>query len=214
MPEATVTAPATGAVADATSAQTTAVSPSADATTTTATTPATGDADGLGDAGKRAIERMKAERDDAKRIAGEAVKRAEDLENATKSDTEKAIAQAKRDGAAEVLTRVHGQIRRAEVRAALTAAGANPNLIDLAVKADEFGGLKVDDEGEIDGLAAAVEAFKKAHPDLFAKPGTAGTADGGARGGKSGLTREIIEKMTPAEHAARRDEIFEFLQQR
>ena len=180
MPE-TADAPATGAVAGATPAQTTPVSPAADAKTDPAT-PATGEPDGLGDAGKRAIDAMKAERDAARREAAEAKRRADELEDANKTEHEKEVAEAKKAGAAEVLDRVHGQVRRSEVRAALLAAGVQPGLVDLASRADQFASLKVTDDG-VEGLDGAVEAFRKATPELFAKPkATPGDAGLGPRG--------------------------------
>lgn len=163
------------------------------------TPPATGDPGDLGDAGKRALAEERAARKAAEKLAADNAKRIEELENASKSDSEKAIAQAKKDGAAEVLVRVHDQVRRSEVKAALTAAGINPSVLDLATKADEFAALKVSDDGEVEGLAAAVEAFKKARVDLFTKPAAAGSADGGARGDGKTITREQIKSMSPAE---------------
>jgi hypothetical protein len=139
----------------------------------------------------------------------------EALKAASLSDTEKAIAQAKKDGGAEVLSKVQAQIRRSEVRAALTAAGVNAGVLDLAVKADEFGALTVDDDGEVTGLDAAVDAFRKAHTDLFTKAPTPGTADGGARGGVK-VTKEQVESWSkdPVEYEKHRDEIHTWMSQK
>lgn len=140
--------------------------------------------EGLGDAGKRALDRMKAERDAATAQAKAAERERDELKAATLTDTEKAIADAKKAGAAEVTERYQGQIRRAEVRSALTAAGISPQLLDLAIRADEFAALKVTDDGAVSGLEAAVEAFRKGHGDLFAAktPSAAGDAGLGPRG--------------------------------
>lgn len=160
--------------------------------------------------------------EEAKKLRSEANslrKRLHDLEAAKATadaaaltDTEKAIAQAKKDGGAEVLAKVQSQIRRSEVRAALTAAGVNAALLDLAVKADEFGALAISDEGEVDGLGAAVEAFRKGHPDLFTKPVQAGTAGGGNRG-SARLTKEEVDRITkdPVEYDKRRDEVMAWM---
>lgn len=161
---------ATPVVGGATPSQT----PAQPAPTTpvTATPPATGDDDAaLGEGGKRAI---KAERDRASAAEKERDQfrtRLEELENASKSEHEKAVAQAKREGAAEVATRYEAAIRRSEVRAALTAAGVPSSLVDLASRADGFASLKVNDEGRVSGLDDAVKAFKDATPDLFGKAG-------------------------------------------
>jgi hypothetical protein len=50
----------------------------------------------------------------------------------------------------------------------------------------------------------------EAYPEFKAAPSGSGSADGGSRG-KSSLTREQIEKMTPAEINSRWAEIQEFL---
>jgi len=139
--------------------------------------------EGLGDAGKRAIDRMKAEREAALDRAKVAERERDELKSATQTETEKAISQAKKDGAAEVTTKWSAQVRRSEVRSALTAAGVNPALVDLALRADVFEALKVSDDGEVIGLGAAVEALKKATPDLFrATPGHTADYGGGPRG--------------------------------
>jgi hypothetical protein len=138
---------------------------------TPASDPATGYPDGLGDAGKRALDDMKAAKKAAEAEAKTAREELDKLRAATATDAEKALAQAKKDGAAEVLTKAQVMVRRSEVRAALASAGLAGNLLDLAARADEFAKLNVTDDGDVEGLAAAVEAFKKATPDLF-KPAT------------------------------------------
>lgn len=124
---------------------------------------------------------MKAERDAASALAKAAERERDELMAKSLTDSERAIADAKKAGAAEVTERFHGQIRRAEIRSALTSAGINASVLDLAAKADEFAALKVTDEGEVSGLDGAVEAFKKARPDLFTggKPAAPRTGDSG-----------------------------------
>lgn len=148
--------------------------------------PATGYPDGLGDAGKRALDDMKAAKKAAEAEAKTAREDLEKLKAATATDAEKALAQAKKDGATEVLGKAQTMVRRSEVRAALASAGLSGAMLDLASRADEFADLKVNDEGDVEGLTAAVDAFKKAAPDLF-KPGTPGAGrapdfGGGPRG--------------------------------
>lgn len=143
--------------------------------------PATSDdyPEGLGDAGKRAIDRMKAERDSALDSAKAAVRERDELKARTQTESERALDEAKKSGASEVTERFHVQIRRAEVRSALTGAGINASVLDLAAKADEFAALKVSDDGEVAGLDAAVEAFKRARPDLFTAKATPRPGDSG-----------------------------------
>lgn len=146
------------------------------------TPPATGDDAGLGDAGKRAIDAMKAERDAAQRAARAAEKALEELKLAGATDAEKAIAKARAEGAAEVEGRFLDQIRRSEVKVALTAAGISPSELALASKADEFAVLKTAEDGTVEGLDKAVSAFRAAHAGLFGARRATGSADGGAGG--------------------------------
>lgn len=143
--------------------------------------PATGDdyPEGLGDAGKRAIDRMKAERDAALESAKVTARAHDELKAKHQTESERALDDAKKAGASEVTERFHGQIRRAEIRTALTGAGINASVLDLAAKADEFAALKVTEEGEVAGLDAAVEAFRKARPDLFSAKATPRPSDAG-----------------------------------
>jgi hypothetical protein len=149
------------------------------ATPPAASSSATGDDQQLGDAGKRALEEERRARREAEDRAKAFQKDLDELKAQGLSESEKAVADAKKAGAAEVTERFHGQIRRAETRSALTSAGINASVLDLATKADEFAALKVTDDGEVTGLDAAVDAFKRARPDLFAarsapRPGDAG----------------------------------------
>lgn len=163
-----------GATPPPTPAQPAATPPSA------APSSATDDDQQLGDAGKRALEDERRARREAENRAKAAERERDDLKAAGLTESEKAIADAKKAGAAEVTERFHAQIRRAEVRAALTSAGISASVLDLATKADEFAALKVTEDGEVSGLDAAVEAFKRARSDLF-------TAKAPARPGDSGL---------------------------
>lgn len=188
MTDSTPSAGATPAAPGATPGQTDPAQPAAAPTTPAApatTPPATDGTDALGDAGKRALDAMKAERNAANDRAKAATEELERIKAASLSEGEKAIAEAKKTGATEAASKLTSRIRTTEARAALITAGAVPSLVDLAVKADEFANVKVSDDGEVSGLEEAVAAFKKAHPDVFAKsaaPGP-GSADQGPRGG-------------------------------
>jgi hypothetical protein len=166
------TAGAMPVVPDATSGQTA-------ATETPPTVPATG-TEVLGEAGTRALQAERANAKAAAKRADDAEKALEALKLAGASETEKAIAAARKEGAIEVTERFHAQVRRSEVKAALAGAGINPSVLDLAAKADEFSGLTVNDDGEVEGLAQAVAAFKTARADLFATKRPTGSADAGS----------------------------------
>jgi hypothetical protein len=173
--------------------------------------PATGADDALGEKGLKALEAERTARREAEDARKAAEKALEDLKFAQSSDAEKALAQAKKDGATAERTKLEAAIRRSEVRAALTGAGINGSLLDLAVKADDFAALTISDDGSLDGLEAALETFKKGHADLFTKAPANGSADGGSRGSRPTFTREQLAAMTPAEYAKNRDQILEQL---
>lgn len=160
-----------------------------------ATEPAMGYPDGLGDAGKKALDAERRRAEAAEKAHGELAKKLEALENASKSDHDKAIDQAKKDGATEVLAKAQAQVRRSEVRAALLTAGIGANVLDLAAKADAFAELKVTEDGDVQGLEQAVADFKKAMPDLFkpTQPNGGRPVDfgGGPRGTPAGGGRDM-----------------------
>lgn len=200
MAEPTDAAGATPAAGGATPPQTPPAPPAAAAPPTPPATPppATGD-DGLGDAGKRALDAIRAEKKLAEDRAKAAETELEKFRNASKSDAEKAIDEAKKAGAAEVTERLHARVRRAEVKVALTAAGATPSLIEDLANAAEFGALKVDDQDQVVGLDEAIKAHKARVPDAYRASAQPWTADGGVRGSGKTVTREQIKRMTPEE---------------
>lgn len=203
---------ATPAAAGATPAQTTPVSPAPAASPAAAAAPATGDAD-LGEGGQSALRKERQAARDASDRADRAEQELASLKAAGQSDQEKALEQARREARSETSTQFQALIRAARVEAALSAAGVDPQLLDLAVPADEFAKLKVTEEGTVEGLHDAVEALRKARPALFAKPAAAaGTADGGTRGAPT-TTKEQVEAWSkdPVAYLQHRDEIFAFL---
>jgi hypothetical protein len=167
----TTPAGATPVVTDATSVQT--------AAPQIAEPSATDYPDGMGDAGKQALDRMKASATEAKASSKEAEARARkaekalaDIQAASQSDTEKAIAAARKEGADEADAKWSARGRLAEVKRALAEAGCTS--AGLAAKADEFAKLEFDEDGELVGLDKAVAAVKAATPILFGakRPGS------------------------------------------
>ena len=120
------------------------------------------DALGLGDAGKRALDAMKAERNAAIAASKAAERELEQLRTASLSESEKAIAAARKAGADEVTERLHARVRRAETKLALARAGAVPSLIEDLANAAEFAALTVDDTDQVTGLDDALKAHKVA----------------------------------------------------
>lgn len=141
------------------------------------------DALGLGDAGKRALDAMKAERNAALAAAKAAERELEQLKAASLSESEKAIAAARKAGADEVTERLHARVRRAEVKLALARAGAVPSLIEDLANAAEFASLVIDDTDQVTGLDDALKAHRARVPDAYRAPATPGpgSVDGGPR---------------------------------
>jgi hypothetical protein len=116
--------------------------------------------DTLGDAGKRAL--------DAERKARRTAERElEQLRKQSMTDTEKAIADARREAAADALKGVNKRLVAAEVRAAAAGKLANPQLASRLIDCDQF---TVADDGTVDAkaVASAIEALLKSEPYLAA----------------------------------------------
>jgi len=132
------------------------------------------ESDGLGDAGKQAIDRMKAERNRAQSELKAMQREIEKLRQAQMTEQERAVAEAEKRGRQSALGEVGTRLAR--VRFDALAARRNP---DYDTSGLDFIDLKrfVADDGELDekALAAAVERLVPAAqtgPPSF---------DGGAR---------------------------------
>lgn len=156
--------------------------------------PATGpqpDGDGMtSEAGRTLLREL---RQQVKDLA----KERDEAKLANASEHEKAIAAARTEGEQKVIDRLHATVRRSAVSTALMAAGVPAGLVPDLSKADEFTGLKVGADDEINpaDLAAAVKAHKARVPDAYRPAGSSGSADGGARGGDrapAGSSEEAI----------------------
>jgi hypothetical protein len=169
MAETTTPAGATPVVAGATPAQT----PPADPVPA----PATGADEGLGEGGRNALQQEREARRTAERELRKLTDKVAALELAGKSEQEQAVAKAKAEGATEALAKAQAMVRRASVREALVAAGCTDPAI--VARADEFGALPVDEDGNVDGLSKAVSDFRGAHPTLFTARRPSGSADAG-----------------------------------
>ncbi|MGW1160369.1 hypothetical protein ACWD48_19555 [Streptomyces sp. NPDC002519] len=115
-------------------------------------------ADKLGDAGKKALDKMKAERAaakkeaaEAKRAAAEAQRRIQEYEDRDKSELEKAQAKAEKDAArAEKATQ---RAVKAEVKALAADAFADPTDADLLGDLSKY----VDADGDINTEAISAD---------------------------------------------------------
>lgn len=153
----------------------------------------------VGDKGREAIRREREARrasDEAaanERKAREAVEaELATLREAGASEAERTLAQARREATSEERARWQTRARATEVRGALRAAGiANDKLLGLALGAPEFAGLKVGEDGEVEGLTEAVTKFKADYPEAFVKvkaddDAGGGGPYGGSEGGRGG----------------------------
>jgi hypothetical protein len=145
------------------------------ATETETTDSATEKPDNLGDAGKQAIDRMKAERDAARKEAKATAKALEAEKAKGLSDSEKAIAQAKADGAAEATLNAGKRLARAEIKAAAAGKG-----IDASKQLDFLDMARfVGDDGEPDADAIGEWVGTLPEPSKSTRP--SGSVDQGVR---------------------------------
>jgi ElaB/YqjD/DUF883 family membrane-anchored ribosome-binding protein len=176
--------------------------PQDDASTTE---PATGE-DALGDAGKQALDRMKAERNDAAKALKAAQKELEQLRQAQMSESEKAVSEAEARGRASAAADF-GQ-KLAAARFVAEAARRNAEFDATAVLEDLNLAKYVTDDGEPDakGIAAVVERLV---PEKAAPAGPRfGNADLGPRSTPTtptdGSPRSLIAAGIAAADAAKR----------
>lgn len=135
----------------------------------------------LGDAGTKALEAMKERARKAEREAKAAIARAEAAEAKHKTEAEKAIDAARKEGAESVQAKVNEKLKASAAVAAAAGKLANPKL---AAKLIDLSDITVDDDGEVDeaALSKAIDDLLKTDPYLAAdakpRPGSGG---GGAR---------------------------------
>lgn len=190
-----------------------------------------GDIDALGDAGKRALDAMKAERNTARAEARQWQRLAKELgvDDATglreliasagkpkdapaEAPEESAVdvEQVRRDAQLEATRKANERILRSEVRAAAVGKLADPADAYKFLDLDKF---DISDDGDVDEeeIADAIEDLIKTKPYLAAATATRwqGTADGGARNGPpepSQLTRADLQGMSPEQIVAAKNE--------
>jgi hypothetical protein len=136
------------------------------------------DSDALGDKGKQAIDRMKADRNAARAELKQTQSELEKLRNASKTEQEKAIDAARKEGESAASQRANARIVRAEVKAlAATAKFRDPGDV-LAQLGDKLNDITVDDDGDVDetALKALVDGLAKSKPYLIDTGSTTATA--------------------------------------
>lgn len=156
----------------------------------------------LGDAGKKALDAMKAARNEAKaeakRIADEFAAFKAQAEG---TQAEFAAQQKAHQAEADALAKANDRLLKAEVRAQAAGKMNDPkdalSFLDLST-------IEVSDDGEVDGdaVAAAIDDLIRSKPYLAAQGKRfEGDADGGARkeSGPTQLTRGDLSRMSPEE---------------
>ena len=162
--------------------------------------------DSLADAGKKALNAMKAERNAARQDAKDAKAERDALkterENAGKPAEELALTAAEKRGEERATKAASDRVLRSELKAAAKGKLADPADVLAFLKLEDF---EVGDDGEVDSdaLEEAIDALLARKPHLAA--GSVRRFDGGADQGGRGkdakppqLTQADIESMTPA----------------
>jgi hypothetical protein len=162
----------------------------------------------LGDAGKKALDAMKAERKTARDQAAAEKARADALQ--AKLDGKEAEYAAEQKSEQAALAKYNDKILKSEVKAAAKGVLADPAD---AYKFLDLSKFEVGDDGDVDeaAIAKALSDLIEKKPYLAAQGGTRfqGTADGGARNDAiktSQLSKAELASMTPGEiNKARRE---------
>jgi hypothetical protein len=167
------------------------------------TEPATGE-DALGDAGKQALDRMKAERNEAAKQLKALQKELEQVRQAQMSESEKAIAEAVARGRTEATTEFGQRLAAAQFVAA--AAKRNADFDAASVLEDLNLAKYVTDTGEPDdkGIASVVERLV---PERASNPRPTGDVGLGPRPAapvlNDGSPRSLIAAGIAASDAAK-----------
>lgn len=168
----------------------------------------------LGDAGRQALARMKAERQAARAEARKAKAEADalrtELAMKDKPADEQALEAAKAEARLEATTAANKRILRSELKALATGKLADPSDAALYINLDDF---TVDDDGEVDSdaLSEAIAELLEKKPHLAAQKPNRFTGDGdqGAKGKDSKpaqMTRDDLRNLTPEQIVAAKSE--------
>ena len=149
------------------------------------------ESEGLGDAGKRALSEERDSRKAAEKRARAVEAELEKLKQASQSAEEKALAQARKEGADEVTQRVNDRLKASEARALAAAAKfRNPAT---AVRLLDLSEVEVTDDGEVDAakVKKLLEQLATDEPYLVddgkQQPAAAASAGIGVSGGNNPL---------------------------
>ena len=167
-------------------------------------------ADSLGDPGKQALDRMKTQRNDAKKLAkereAEIAELKRQLEAKDKSPEENELEKARAEARAEAITAANARVIRSEVKSAAAGKLRNPAL---AIKLLNLSDFDVDENGDVDTdqIQEAISDLLEENPELAAQGGNASFDSGrGKQPRKKKLTKQDLAGMSPKEIAKAYDE--------
>lgn len=145
----------------------------------------------LGDAGKQAIDRMKAERDEARREMKALKAEIDKVRKSSLTEAEQAVVEAEQRGRTSVLAEFGQRLARTEFVAA--AARRNPGYDAAAVLDDLNLARYIGDDGEPDSKAIAAAVDRLVPEYATANPRPVGNADLGARPAPMALNGDDLE---------------------
>ena len=167
-------------------------------------------AEDLGDKGKQALDRMKAARNDAKKLAKEREAEIAELKRQLaakdKSPEENELEQARAEARAEAITAANARVIRYEVKSAAAGKLRNPAL---AIRLLDLSDFDVDENGDVDTeqIQEAISDLLEENPELAAQGGNASFDSGrGKHPRKKKLTKQDLAGMSPNEIAKAYDE--------
>jgi len=150
-------------------------------------------ADQLGDAGKKALDAMKAKRNEYRDKLRAREAELEELRKGATKDGEPTADQIRAEARQEATSKANDRIIRAEIRALATGKLADPKDALIYLKDKKF---EVDEDGEVDSdeIVEAIDELLKNKPYLAAATAKRfqGTGDGGAAR-KSGKPKQLAE---------------------
>ena len=157
----------------------------------------------LGDKGKQALDRMKTQRNEAKKLAKERETEVAELRRQLaakdKSPEEKELEQARAEARAEAITAANARVIRSEVKSAAAGKLRNPAL---ALRLLDLTDFDVDENGDVDAeqIQEAISDLLEENPELAAQGGNASFDSGrGKQPRKKKLTKDDLKGMSPDE---------------
>lgn len=167
-------------------------------------------AESLGDPGKKALDRMKSERNEAKKAARERDAEIAELKRqiAAKDKTpeENELEQARAEARTEAMTTANARVVRSEVKSAAAGKLRNPAL---AIKLLDLTDFDVDDNGDVDTeqIQEAISDLLEENPELAAQGGNGSFDSGrGKQPRKKKLSKSDLVGMSPDAIAKAYDE--------